>query len=471
MPIKLKLTDVHRSGGQLVFTVEIHGESYTCSYAYQDVCFDELDQRYGKDRMDWVCFHIVAFEMAKFCSLAPEEIDFGFYAHLCTRAFFTFWQHIVYQIWGQWRYENNRPEYRGPVLSHPVANADIPVIDQRKLDDEYLVFCGGGKDSLVMMRALDRQRIEYGSFIYTHSVYGEHQHQLDLVENLAKRTQCKKIHINHIDDAFMDDPQTAVAKAGTKCITHAETPCSIFGALPLMLSKGYRCAVLAHERSADVGNLVWEETGEEINHQWGKSWQAEHAINAYINRYLVREFSYFSLLKPLTDVIIFNLLERDLDLIDHMHSCNIDKPWCKQCAKCAYVWLNLKAYLPSQQIDAIFGANLFDFPENEKWFRQMLGLEDHTPFECIGQIPEARLALEIYLQTNDHPLAKQLRAEFDEDFPAVVSAMTTPTFNDANLDPGLRDGMEAYFNAESDMIKARLLNRVSGKTNRIPSVV
>jgi len=466
----LKLVDVRRNRGQLAFTVAIHGENYTCSYVYQDVCFDELDEQYGKTHIDWLCFHIVAFEMAKFCSLAPEKIDFGLYAHFCTPTFFSFWQHIVFHIWGQWRYENNLPDYHGPVLSHALADTDVPAIDQRNVELDYLVFCGGGKDSLVMMRTLDRQGIEYGSFIYTHSVYGEHQHQLDLITNLVDRTHAKNVHFKQIDDAFIDESELIAAKRGVKCIIHAETPCSIFGALPLMLNKGYRCAVLAHERSADVGNLVWDETGEEINHQWGKSWEAEHAINTYINQHLIHEFSYFSLLKPLTDVAIFNLLKKDVDLIDYMHSCNIEKPWCKKCAKCAYVWLNLKAYLPSQRVDAIFGGDLFDIPENEKWFRQMLGLEDHTPFECIGQIEEARLALEIYLQTNEHSLATQLRSEFDEDFSMIVDTMTMPMFDDANLDPGLQQGIEAYFRSEAGTIREHLLSRLSDRVDNVPSL-
>ena len=31
------------------------------------------------------------------------------------------------------------------------------------------------------------------------------------------------------------------------------------------------------------------------------------------------------------------------------------------------------------------------------FFRQMIGLADHTPFECIGEIAEARLALALVL--------------------------------------------------------------------------
>jgi len=458
----LTLTSVARSRGRLTFTVNVHDQNYDCVYEYQDICFDLLEQHFGHDQIDWLCFHIIAFEMAKFCSLAPEKIDFGPLSGFCTPVFFKFWQHIVHHIWSQWRYENKRPEYLGPQLNHSYSQRSDLAIKQRPLEHRYLVFCGGGKDSLVAMRAMDRQGIDYGSFVYTHSLYGEHQHQLALVQNLVEQTNSRSIHAKQIHDGFMNKPQLAASsKAGNQSVTHAETPCSIFGALPLMLSKGYRCAVLAHERSADIGNLVWQETGEEVNHQWGKSWEAEHCINQYICQHLINEFSYFSVLKPLTDVIIFNLLQQDLDLLKHIHSCNTEKPWCKKCAKCAYVWLNLKAYLPAKQVDEIFKDDLFDYPENELWFRQMLGLESHTPFECIGQIPETRLALELYLQTNDHPAARRLRNQFEENFTELVEQMTIPVFEDTNLDSGLRHGIEKYFNAQTGFIRQQLLRRLA----------
>ena len=41
------------------------------------------------------------------------------------------------------------------------------------------------------------------------------------------------------------------------------------------------------------------------------------------------------------------------------------------------------------------GQNLLELPENQLSFRQLLGLEAHTPFECVGGVPEARLAFEL----------------------------------------------------------------------------
>jgi hypothetical protein len=105
--------------------------------------------------------------------------------------------------------------------------------------------------------------------------------------------------------------------------------------------------------------------------------------------------TYFSTLKPIYDVVIFSMLRRHLDALPFAHSCNLDKPWCRRCAKCVYVWLNYLAYLPEQAVAPIFPENLFETSENMGLFRQMLGLESHMPFECIGQMDETKLAFEV----------------------------------------------------------------------------
>ena len=87
------------------------------------------------------------------------------------------------------------------------------------------------------------------------------------------------------------------------------------------------------------------------------------------------------------------LVQQDILAVPQTHSCDSVKPWCRRCPKCAYVWLNYMAYLPQDVVSDMFRENLLDLPENQLAFRQMIGLE--APFECIGQIPEARLAFEL----------------------------------------------------------------------------
>jgi hypothetical protein len=178
---------------------------------------------------------------------------------------------------------------------------------------------------------------------------------------------------------------------GVRSLLAAETPASVFAALPIALARGYRGLVVAHEASANASNLEWN--GEPVNHQWGKGWDAEQLLDGYVRRALVANLRYFSVLQPIHDEVIFELLARDPELAALTHSCNLRKPWCGACAKCAYVWLQFAAHLPADVVHRTFGADLGERPDNERWFREMLGLADHTPFECVGSAPEARLAL------------------------------------------------------------------------------
>jgi UDP-N-acetyl-alpha-D-muramoyl-L-alanyl-L-glutamate epimerase len=196
-----------------------------------------------------------------------------------------------------------------------------------------------------------------------------------------------------IDD-LLDSPVVALRPSlGVRSLLAAETPASVFAALPLALARGYRGLVVAHERSANTGNLVWAKAGEEVNHQWGKGWEAERLLDDYVRAELLADVRYFSVLQPVHDELIFELLSRDAELAPTTHSCNVRKPWCGACAKCAYVWLQMAAHLPASIVDATFGDDLGERADNERWFRELLGLAEHTPFECVGGSSESRLAL------------------------------------------------------------------------------
>ena len=60
--------------------------------------------------------------------------------------------------------------------------AAAPAISVEEGTTNLLVLCGGGKDSLVTMRLLERAGIDYDAFIYSHSTYGRGQAQHLLVD-------------------------------------------------------------------------------------------------------------------------------------------------------------------------------------------------------------------------------------------------------------------------------------------------
>jgi hypothetical protein len=392
----LRLESCTSARHQLSLSFRLDDLRFSTTIWYADVDLADLERLYGTQFMHKVYFHIAAFEANKLASLRPERFDLGPFRRFYTREFEQLWRTIFQKVWAQWRYENRLPDYQGPLITGDPADPVPAAAEVQPGPVDVLFFCGGGKDSLVGMKLLERARIPYSSLTYSHSIYGSASFQHELIGQLLNCCTPVSRHRQWVYDDFLDSPVLEIHReSGIRTLTAAETPSSVFAALPIVLRHGYRYLAIGHERSADTGNMIWDLTGEEINHQWGKSVEAEVLLSRYICRELIGNVSYFSLLKPIYDVLIFNLLERDLDALGYTHSCNIRKPWCCRCPKCAYVWLNYMAYLPVERVDPIFRCNLLNLPENDLSYRQMLGLENHTPFECIGQIGEVRLAFEL----------------------------------------------------------------------------
>lgn len=418
---RIGIERIERSRHQLAMTFSADALRFSTSYWWQDIDLDLLARRHGDALVDKLCFHIAAFEMNKLVSLRPEVVDLGPWARFHTRAFEALWRTVVHKVWAQWRWEHDWHDYNGPAFASAPVDAAPERATVERGPVELLAFCGGGKDSLVAMKLLERAGLPFASFAYAHSIYGAQAPQHALLDGLLDHGAPVRRHRQWIHDDFLDSPVlTLHPELRVRRLTAAETPSSVFAVLPLALAHGYPYIVLAHERSANVGNLVWDKTGEDVNHQWGKSREAQRLINAYLQAELLDGLSYFSLLQPIHDLVTFHLLSRDLDAVPATHSCNVKKPWCGRCAKCAYVWLGYQAFLPRALVDPIFGGiNLFDLDENQRWYREMLGLAEHTPFECIGQVDEARWA---FARCRDLGLGGRAMSQFAAELTSVDRA-------------------------------------------------
>jgi hypothetical protein len=390
----LTLKHIEAAQGQLRLFYSVDTFSFETVIRYQDVDFAELRTRYGSHCIDTLIFHIAFFEGMKYCSLFPAIYDVSRYGALLHQETLELFVLVYCRVFAQHRWEHQFPGYSGPLIRGGTAKTREPVTVQGGTPD-LLLSCGGGKDSLVTMKLLERAAIPYAASLYAHSVYGSQALQYNLIDGLLDCGLPYKRHCFAVEDDFLGGAILQDARFAGKItsLCAPETPCSIFESLPLALAHGYCFLCVGHERDSDSGNFYWEAAGEEVNHQWGKSYEAERALAQHIQRHLIDNFSYFSLLKPLHDLLIFRLLRQDQAYIEYTHSCNLVKPWCKRCPKCVYVWLCYVAYLDNQgEHENIFGANLFDEPEVAVIFLQLLGLEGHRPFECIGEVDSVRLA-------------------------------------------------------------------------------
>lgn len=184
----------------------------------------------------------------------------------------------------------------------------------------------------------------------------------------------------------------------------------------------FDAAALSNERSADAANLTWN--GLEINHQYSKSSAFERDFNALMTRDVLPGFRYFSFLRPYSELAVtaafsrapraYRKVFRSCNTAFRLDELHRGQSWCRDCPKCRFVFLALAPFLPKQETIEIFGGNMLDDPSQEKGFAEMLGVGEHKPFECVGEIEECVAALVLLARSpewREERLARKLAAE------------------------------------------------------------
>ena len=386
----------------LVCDYSIDGKSQKTILEYKDIDFTLLEKTFGIPFIRFVCVHIAVFEGFKYTSLFPEYYDLYGFEEYITEELLSLFSIIQDKVFAQHRFENSNPDYSGPLFRYAtdVLKENISSVSLSQTNNEALVSCGGGKDSLLCMELLNSIDIPFSTIQYSHTIYGEANFQNEMISKLSKSCNCNRIHVLNNIETFMDGKiLDEYDDINTLC--NAETPNGVFQCILYCLQYGYKYLIVGHENSADDPNFIWkitENRSEPVNHQWGKSLEAEILLCQYIKKYFCNDIHFFSILKPINDFLIMKTLKPYEKLLSLTHSCNIKKPWCKKCPKCAYVWICFLAYFDENTINDIFGENPFNKPELQEIFLELMGSKGHKPFECIGEIDETKLALYFCVQ-------------------------------------------------------------------------
>jgi hypothetical protein len=161
---------------------------------------------------------------------------------------------------------------------------------------------------------------------------------------------------------------------------------------------GFDRVLLSNERSANVGNVDFG--GSKVNHQWSKSFEFEKSFNSFVEKYIFSGFSYLSFLRPLSEIHIVKLFAAMEQYHGVFASCNGNfrlggqtKRWCCHCPKCRFVFLMLAVYLSKKDLVSIFGENLLADEDQLEGFRELCGIKNHKPFDCVGEIEESVYAI------------------------------------------------------------------------------
>lgn len=114
--------------------------------------------------------------------------------------------------------------------------------------------------------------------------------------------------------------------------------------------------------------------------------------------------SYFSLLRPLSELQIAKLFAKYEKYHKIFRSCNAGSKegiWCCNCSKCLFVYIILAPFLSEEALINIFGENLLNKDSLDVYFRELTGLNENKPFECVGTRREVLASVKQVLLEND----------------------------------------------------------------------
>lgn len=254
------------------------------------------------------------------------------------------------------------------------------------LSHRALTAIGGGKDSLVSIETLRAVGMpQTVAFIGASA----------LIQTCAERTGLPLVRIERQLAPELFEFNKQGAWNGHIPVTAVNSAILVLAALLL----DHDQVVFSNERSASYGSLI-PGTGE-VNHQWSKGRDFERAFAACVRTLVAADLSYYSLLRPLSELAVARRFARTDRYDEVFSSCNRnfhlrgERPtqrWCGTCPKCLFVFLALAPFLPKPRLTAIFGRNLLDEPTLAQDHDALLEYGQHKPFECVGEGREARAA-------------------------------------------------------------------------------
>jgi len=292
------------------------------------------------------------------------------------------WKKLILRGMGQFFYEN-KIDFRKPDFIEIISKQEKQFFPQKLgLDSEkVLVPVGGGKDSAVtfeLLRQAGKQKICFGL------------NPNKPIERTAEKGECNDfVAVKRKIDPLL----LALNKKG---YLNGHTPFSSYlSFLSVLIAAlfGTKYIVFSNERSANEGNLTY--LGQNINHQYSKSFEFEMDFFQYSRKYLLPDIYCFSILRPVYEIQIARIFSKYPKYFSSFMSCNeafksnsgqkkISGQWCGKCPKCLFVFTMLYPFLETKDIVKIFGENLFEKKALLPLLEKLIGKKGFKPFECVG---------------------------------------------------------------------------------------
>lgn len=315
----------------------------------------------------------------------------------------TFWNTVYTKGLGEFFYQN-KIDFRG-LISFPVSGRDSGVATLPKMTgpvdfprkDRALVGIGGGKDSIVTAELLKAGRKPFSSF-----VINQHPIREEVIKQIGSEVV---IVTRKLDPLLFEFNKKSDVYNGHIPVS---AQYAFIGFLAAILFD-YHYVIVSNEHSANYGNV--EYLGATMNHQWSKSLEFETLFQAYTKEFITSDVSYFSLLRQLTELAVVKHFVQYSNYFPHFSSCNLnfkitgagaEKKWCGNCAKCAFAFVMLSAFLSKAELITIFGENLFAKESLLQIYQELLGVINSKPFDCVGTPEEVFVAFALAAEKGEY---------------------------------------------------------------------
>jgi hypothetical protein len=304
-------------------------------------------------------------------------------------------------------------------LPHPRFPRAPAAIEPRPADEgshprRMLVPVGGGKDSAVALEIARRSGGEVALFSIGNPPPIARTIEVAGLDHLLARRR-------------LDPQMAALNRSGA---LNGHVPITAIVSCVALLSaalRGFDTVVMANERSASFGNLLWH--GVEINHQFSKGLAAERLLRAALAE-TAEGPALFSLLRGASELAIARAFARMERYHAAFTSCNAifrmdprlrASSWCCDCPKCRFVFLAMAPFSEPAHLREVFGRDLLADERQFEGFALLTATGGHKPFECVGEEEESLAALRLLAadpRWRDHAVVRRLLAEVLPQFPA-----------------------------------------------------
>ena len=382
---------------------------------YEDVDLDDARApARRRARSIGIAFHVALFQLNAVAQPAPRRDRARAATRSTSRADLArLWRTVFRHVWAQWRWEHDLPDYAARASSIAAGAAGAaPRARARR----------AGRAARVLRRRQGQPRraascssargLPFATLGYAHSIYGAAGAAARAARSRRRRdrARARRAPVDRSTTSSTRRSRGSRPELGVKSLLAAETPASVFAALPLALARGYRGLVVAHEASANAATSCG--TARPSTTSGARAGRPSSCSTATSSASCSPTCATSACSQPIHDEVIFELLARDAELAPLTHSCNVRSRGAARARSARTSGCSSRRTCRADVVDATFGDDLGERADNERWFRELLGLAEHTPFECVGSAPEARLALALARARGvARPAARALAAE------------------------------------------------------------